>query len=222
MAGGMKTRGPARPVVSAVTCYLAVGGVINVAAAWSAVLWIARSGWPLHTEVQVGHFASANGTFVVDRQACFGFEECVVAPDSTPMPDAQVANAWMPVWSVDFVERSAGLDDQECDVISAAGWPSRAFLSVYRMRAGSEDAANAVHGLVIFALQTPAGWYHALPLKPFWPGLVLNWVAYALLVGGATHGYRHLKGTWRHRRGRCRACGYNLRDLQRCPECGRA
>ncbi len=116
--------------------------------------------------------------------------------------------------------------------VDARGWP---FLALYCNYVWVPDPSApsgqrpAVHGALrlgseavrkgMGAFQYPVG----LPLRPIWPGLVLNtgvfgagW-ALLLFAPGIT------RGTLRRRRGQCPRCGYDLRALRRdspCPECG--
>lgn len=61
---------------------------------------------------------------------------------------------------------------------------------------------------------------HALPLRPVWPGFLNNTLVYAgacWILLAAPGGVRR----WRRKRnGQCAACGYDLKDLDTCPECG--
>lgn len=59
-----------------------------------------------------------------------------------------------------------------------------------------------------------------IPFGPIIPGLILNSLLYGLilmLLWKVFHGYRRRR---LRRAGRCHACGYQLKDLTRCPECG--
>ncbi len=61
-----------------------------------------------------------------------------------------------------------------------------------------------------------------LPLRPIWPGLVVNTVIYAAFLWAPPRLPFALRRFVRVRRGLCPACGYDLRhaEHQACPECG--
>lgn len=67
-------------------------------------------------------------------------------------------------------------------------------------------------------------WVPRLPLRPMSLGFTLDAVFYASLLFAATCVPNATRRGTRRRRGRCPACGYDLRGLQhsRCPECGTA
>ena len=100
-----------------------------------------------------------------------------------------------------------------------AGWPMR---SLY----GQVDIAGVVHN----GLPAPT-WFRArramtmarpVPLRPFWGGLVFNSLSGAALIWSIVVPPRVALRKWRRHRGRCAACGYDLRGMEheRCPECG--
>jgi len=72
----------------------------------------------------------------------------------------------------------------------------------------------------------------ALPLRPIWPGLLIDTLFYGVLWFGMIVGFGALSRAIRRKRGRCPNCGYDLRghtDHGRdgratsgggCPECG--
>ena len=61
-----------------------------------------------------------------------------------------------------------------------------------------------------------------VPLRPVWPGFLGNTVLYAVVAMGMIGCSWFVRRGYRRWRGRCIACGYDLRgDLDRgCPECG--
>jgi hypothetical protein len=93
-----------------------------------------------------------------------------------------------------------------------------------RGRVLSRAAATDLDGgyLLRGSLQTRGYTFRALPYHIHWPGLITNTALFAILwfmllfIPGAA------RRTLRQRRGRCLACGYDLRGLtaDRCPECG--
>ena len=63
------------------------------------------------------------------------------------------------------------------------------------------------------------------PVSPWiWWGVLLNSVVYGLPFAGVWYagkaGVRRARRALRRRRGRCPACGYDVRGVDRCPECG--
>lgn len=110
----------------------------------------------------------------------------------------------------------------------AHGWPMRSF-RWYRSRGkmygaielpgdrgiqDQDDNGTGITGTLIGA--------RAIPFLPIWPGLVLDSTLYATLLWMMMRVSSTLRGLIRRKRGRCLACGYDLRgDLAGgCPECG--
>lgn len=56
---------------------------------------------------------------------------------------------------------------------------------------------------------------------PVWPGFAVNTAVYASLAWAPLGAWRLGRARLRRRRGACVACGYDVRGLQACPECGR-
>jgi hypothetical protein len=61
---------------------------------------------------------------------------------------------------------------------------------------------------------------HLLPLVPLWPGFVIDTLVYTALCWLLFFSPFTLRRIIRIRRGRCPACGYDMRGLDACPECG--
>ncbi|XVJ59000.1 MAG: hypothetical protein HEQ23_06195 [Tepidisphaera sp.] len=58
------------------------------------------------------------------------------------------------------------------------------------------------------------------PIAPIWSGLAFNTGFYALAFFGIVTIAPKVRTSLRRRRGRCGGCGYELRQLGGCPECG--
>ncbi len=193
---------------------LLLGAVVNVAVAWGCAQW---------------------GGFVALRDVAFG-------DDTEPHPTSpQLARVWVlsggsdeaTLYGTEWTGRGLSVYTYfSADVnVFLAGWPLRT------MYGYTNDFTNPVlvQGLVstwgeLFGLY---GSSRFLPLRPIFPGFLINTLFYAttswtLLV--APFATRRLIRT---RRGRCVKCGYDLRgsaggrggrgdpgDGHVCPECG--
>lgn len=65
------------------------------------------------------------------------------------------------------------------------------------------------------------GHFRALPMRPIWSGLARNTAVYAGAWLAVLLVLRLGQRILRRIRGRCLACGYDVRGLACCPECGR-
>lgn len=59
-----------------------------------------------------------------------------------------------------------------------------------------------------------------LPIRPIWPGFLINTLFYAAILWLIFAGPFALRRTIRRRRGCCPACGYPVGVSPRCTECG--
>ena len=61
-----------------------------------------------------------------------------------------------------------------------------------------------------------------LPLRPIWPGFLIDTVFYAAIWFALFFGFASAKRAIRRKRGRCPRCGYDLRGnlSAGCSECG--
>jgi hypothetical protein len=59
-----------------------------------------------------------------------------------------------------------------------------------------------------------------VPMKPVWSGIALNSGLYSAVLVLVTFGPGIVRRRRRRRRGLCVACGYELKGMQKCPECG--
>ena len=128
-------------------------------------------------------------------------------------------------WSV---LRKQGLNRSGVAAEEGHGWPMRSFrwcihggkmygaikLHGDRRIQDQDDNGTGITGTLIGA--------KAIPLLPIWPGLVLDSTLYAALLWMMMRVSSTLRGLIRRKRGRCLACGYDLRgNLEHgCPECG--
>lgn len=113
--------------------------------------------------------------------------------------------------------------------IVESGWPLSSFWgwrTLVQLPRGVEWEDDA--GLVeVGMLRAGPCWQEMLelPLLPVWEGILGNALVFALAWWAVLIGPLALRRVRRRRRGRCAACGYDLRGLStdssaRCPECG--
>ena len=65
--------------------------------------------------------------------------------------------------------------------------------------------------------------HHVLALMAmpvWWPGMLINWLFYALVIIVGMRGPGALRRFYRRRRHRCLMCGYPVGEASRCSECG--
>lgn len=211
-----------------IVAFLLLGAAINVAVAWGCELW---SPWTHRTSasptdrgairdigslvpkdwLQPGEFAIHEDRIGVGLHVHLLY--VVAAPTATPVPQPHgphmlhVHRAGWPMASL------------ECDTISD-GWGV-----VFPRNPG--DTAVWRGGVVVprivggeirkRAPEVP----DPLPLRPVWTGFALDTLLYAAACWTIMGGPFTLRRWRRVRRGLCLKCGYPVRGLARCPECGR-
>jgi hypothetical protein len=64
-------------------------------------------------------------------------------------------------------------------------------------------------------------WANPIPLRPIWWGFLLNTLLYGAVCSTLLGGLFTVRRWRRVRRGLCLKCGYPVRGLKKCPECGK-
>lgn len=108
------------------------------------------------------------------------------------------------------------------------GWPAPALGSTVILDSSQaiEPKVEAVlGGILVYEGDHPRGlrWFTTIPVRPVWPGFVINTAFYAALasIPFLIIRLRRLRRcAGRERRGECIWCRYDISGLDRCPECG--
>ncbi len=84
------------------------------------------------------------------------------------------------------------------------------------------DAGDAVlmDPAVVLATGNGVNAVSVIPLTPWWPGLIADVVVWTLLWAMVLVLPREWKRMRRARAGRCSRCGYDIKGVRICPECG--
>lgn len=159
--------------------------------------------------------APAAGRWMPGRQ--WGYRE--VGTEFPVMTDSgRLQAGWFTVWSTEF------------------GWPAPAlrwetlnFRPMYddqargriaEIQAAFDDRAGWARGIVVGPPRPPSQQPLRLPVSPIWSGLLVDSAAYGAVGWLVVFGPGALRRLSRRRRGACAGCGYDLRGLTPCPECG--
>lgn len=115
---------------------------------------------------------------------------------------------------------------------SATGFPFRALrTSYYKGHRDQEQGdldlvCDPVEWGITASFLTHSGDQWVLPLRPVWPGFIMNVIVYTvawiMLMTMMKGSYVVVSGYFRLSRGRCARCGYMLVNVRSdvCPECG--
>jgi hypothetical protein len=199
-----------RPAARVPVCAL-IGAAATVAVAWGLKVHAANN--PGHGWTVVSFFGSA---------------------ELQPWP-VRVPAQW-PLGRPDTVSRRLGVEYQEWDAIEymqhsiwlevlRVGFPAKALGAHYWHDIDNQHRSRARHSGVLGrhdkrGIGSLTSLWSGLPCNPLWPGFLVDtafWGGAAFMVWSAPGFVR--RGV-RRRRGRCVRCGYELKGLAVCPECG--
>jgi hypothetical protein len=192
---------------------LVLGCVLAVVVAWACQV---LSPWPENGGVG-GYFTQAGETYGYGTTNRFGsLRKSCSWVNSIPAERTRVRNGWP-----SYPELPAGAPvpgENESRIVQSCGWPFAAMRSDI---AKNEITRAKVGGGGVLYLGVMR---MELPYYPTW-GLAANTVLYAAVLQVLMIATERSRGWWRQRRGRCAACNYDRRGIERaaaCPECGAA
>ena len=204
-------RGLVRRIAIKLVVFLLLGAVVNVAVAWG-IAWRGdpKGYWRITPQEAQGEIINNLGITRDEEYHWGGFNDGVGI--SVRSAHAQSRMSEM-------------LGYQQC----STGWPLRTVRGAELFVNGDERYEWAIRIPVEHHPKEYIGyWGHGmgrvLPLRPIWPGFLINTLFYALvlwLLWSTPFAARRLI---RKRRGRCVKCGYDLTGTEHevCPECGGA
>jgi hypothetical protein len=193
-------------IVLSICCVLAGGAAVSYIVAWL----VANQGY-----VEMERFAHGNADVRWPRRVPADWPERASAVSRDVMREGWGNRRGWRYYAGD--ELAGGRMWFVCT--REAGWPLRCVV----------DSAMFTHTgpLSREAVELPAAITHwigidALPWRPLPLGLLVNSVLYGWLIWALASMRRRVRRVGRRRRGLCPTCAYELRGLEKCPECGGA
>ena len=186
--------------------FLLLGAIINVAVAWGCARWPRNVKWLYGNEPQV---------LLIQDVAWWNAHV-------RPQFGCEVGYGYL---TRDYGAQGRvlfGPSPSETTVTAirlSFGWPARSL-------AGDAWAKINPKPLVVqwesAAMLVDAGNSFMIPLRPIWPGFVINTILYAVILWGLYSAVVTLRRVRRKEPGLCSVCRYDLRhaDHAVCPECG--
>ncbi|MGI9013440.1 MAG: hypothetical protein ACR2GY_04230 [Phycisphaerales bacterium] len=215
---------------------LILGGITTVGVAWGLATFRV---WPLGGH-DIERVETYNGYFVsVGRWDRFGLTSAWVSKETgATEPDLkksieEIAPSWCAATVRARVLEPIGTAGFVYNIFDAYGLPAAAMSYEHEREftvATALRTTRLAHGLELKNRTRPAPAGGGIliqpdpiiPLRPIFPGFIINTLFYALIWFGALAACGFAKRTLRTRRGRCIECNYDLRgDFDAgCPECG--
>ncbi len=227
---------------AAIVGYLAVGALLSLLTAWGTALYV---GFP-NNHIASARFygAEANGRQWASELSFYRFgvmhEKCFFGVWHTPpgidprLLFGRVES--LPSWSCGRRSPDRTYPDGIMIYETACGWPVTAWKGEFRTTGSHHIPLRTSDGTTWWSLAVAINYSQLgdrvviLPLRPIFPGVIWSVLIYAgavyfakrLLVFVYDLVVRRPLRAFRRLDGLCERCGYELRGLPICPECGRA
>lgn len=189
-----------RPVREAAVCLL-LGVVLTVGVAWGIATW------PLGPSVELRSAHKADVEWTIPEAGKWP-SSCWESVDTRGPGVRVISRSWQ--MRTEY-RRSTGLPMYSLDLYLWSRPIQGASMGI--------SPSKGLIGGVKNPLKRERIW-RRLPLRPIWSGFAINTLFYAclswLVLFAPFAVRRHLRG----RRGACGRCGYDLANLDACPECG--
>jgi hypothetical protein len=195
---------------------LLAGAMVNVAVAWGLAAWVdvlegegtrrflyVRDGQWFVTEYR------ALGSTLVSSAITHG------RPKSRPrLVRVKDEDDMLPYW--------APIRESQGAIRDARGFPARTMVCSGEWR--RSPSLGWIATLTHDGIQLPSDGtrWRVLPLRPIWPGFILNTLFYAVALWLLWGGPFRLRQSLRVRRGLCPKCAYPMGEAAVCTECGKA
>jgi hypothetical protein len=200
-----------------------------------SLVWRSSEDSPTRNEYHFSHSRRWNTLLVIRQFASFGTTIHEVSQQSVPSEwhsqgpftggskDFHVGPEWVREWLVS-AELKHGVQWDRSVVLR--GWPMR---SAWHLRIGGpsrETGSVWIDGISIAPLSGKAvnrSWVSdRVPIAVIWTGLIGNTATYGVGFFGLTILVPWLRARRKPRHGHCASCGYEVKELAVCPECGRS
>lgn len=194
---------------------IGVGCLINLAVAWFFAVWAPMPDGLRYTAKDHGPWSRVAGV-----------------PSDWPQPNVIVVRRlagramWQFNYCLDLNSSAIHAGDYTCQ-LNRAGWPMLSMESQFVYPFGPNQLNRRGHSAGIVVTKLPRPWMivgnaysDCVPLRPIWFGFVVNTALFGALVYGMQLGVVRRLRSRRRKHGFCQWCGYDVRGLPRCPECG--
>lgn len=204
-------------LVSKLLLFLLLGAIINIAVAWGTIF----------------HFPPeyANMSKLSDEQSAeilrpVFLNAPMAAKDAHGSQHRQFGSAWIFVdWANEEINLAADPNGFLQIEIRESGLPMTSFRGFRTWDGRNKISTKSGCVTIPNGLISSYGWRQAiafLPLRPVWPGFVVNTILFASVFWILFATPFALRRWWRARRGLCAKCAYPIGASDTCTECGRS